>query len=79
MSLVFQILAFHLVVLDPASPTLCELPTERLLDAVIFAGNRNPVRDVMVGGQWVVCDGSHKDERAVLQGYRDAVKKLQDR
>ena len=68
-----------LVVLDTNSPTLCELPTERLLDAMIFAGNRNPVRDVMVGGQWVVCDGSHKDERAVLQGYRDAVRKLQDR
>ena len=68
-----------LVVLDPASPTLCELPTERLLDAMIFAGNRNPVRDVMVGGQWVVCDGSHKDERAVLEDYRTAVRALQDR
>ncbi|WP_299621951.1 amidohydrolase family protein, partial [Pelagibius sp.] len=63
-----------LVVLDTTSPTLCELPIERLLDALIFAGNRNPVRDVMVGGQWLVCDGSHKDERAVLEDYRTVLR-----
>ena len=62
-----------LVVLDPASPALCEMPAERLLDAMIFAGNRNPVRDVMVGGDWVVCEGAHKDERKVLADYRAVV------
>src|SRR5690606_65447 len=50
-----------LLVLDPEHPTVATLSTERLLDAVVFAGNRNPVRDVMVGGQWVVEEGRHKD------------------
>ena len=65
-----------LVVLDPASPVLCELPIERLLDAMVFSGNRNPVRDVMVGGQWLVCEGSHRDERRVLEDYRLVMKAL---
>ena len=65
-----------LVVLDTAAPPLCDLPTERLLDALVFAGNRNPVRDVMVGGQWVVCEGFHKDERPVLEAYRDVLRAL---
>ena len=67
-----------LVVLDTAAPPLCDLPAERLLDALVFAGNRNPVRDVMVGGQWVVCDGAHKDERQVLERYRAVLRTLLD-
>ncbi|NIA68964.1 formimidoylglutamate deiminase [Pelagibius litoralis] len=65
-----------LVVLDPATPALSQMPVERLLDATIFAGNCNPVRDVMVGGDWVVCEGSHRDERKVLENYRVVLKSL---
>lgn len=65
-----------LVVLDPASPLLCEMPAERLLDAMVFAGNRNPVRDVMVGGSWLVCEGSHKDESAIFETYRSVMRDL---
>jgi formimidoylglutamate deiminase len=65
-----------LLVLDPDHPAVATLPVERLLDAVIFAGNRNPVRDVMVGGQWVVQEGRHKDAERVQAAYTGTVKQL---
>ncbi len=65
-----------LLVLDPQHPDVATLPAERLLDAVIFAGNRNPVRDVMVGGRWVVTEGRHRDEARVFESYRSAVAAL---
>ncbi len=65
-----------LLVLDPEHPEVASMPTERLLDAVVFAGNRNPVRDVMAGGQWVVQDGRHRDEERVQAGYLETVKAL---
>lgn len=65
-----------LLVLDPDHPAVATLPPERLLDAVVFAGNRNPVRDVMVGGAWVVQDGRHKDEERLQAAYTKAVKVL---
>lgn len=65
-----------LLVLDPEHPAVATLPVERLLDGVVFAGNRNPVRDVMVGGKWVVQEGRHKDAERVQAAYADAVSQL---
>ncbi|HEY9537875.1 MAG TPA: formimidoylglutamate deiminase, partial [Kiloniellaceae bacterium] len=65
-----------LLVLDPEHPAVATLPTERLLDGVLFAGNRNPVRDVMVGGQWVVQEGRHRDAERVQAAYTGTVKQL---
>jgi formimidoylglutamate deiminase len=65
-----------LLVLDPAHPDVATLPPVRLLDGLVFAGNRNPVRDVMVGGQWVVREGRHKAEEAVQTDYAAALQQL---
>lgn len=62
-----------LVVLEPDCPALAGRPEDVLLDALVFAGNDNPVRDVMVGGRWVVREGRHDDEAAILAGYRAAL------
>ncbi len=67
-----------LVVLDARNSRLAGQPEERLLDAFVFAGNANPVRDVMVGGQWVVRDGHHPAEEPVLTAYRAVVAELLD-
>lgn len=67
-----------LVVLDSECPALIGKRGDRLLDAMIFAGNENPLRDVMVGGDWVVQDGHHKDEATVFAAYKDAVAALMD-
>jgi formimidoylglutamate deiminase len=67
-----------LVVLDADLPCLLGKADDILLDAVVFAGNRNPVRDVMVGGRWLVEGGRHRDRAAVLADYRAAIAALQD-
>jgi len=43
---------------------------------VVFPGNRNPVRDVMVGGRWLVEDGRHVERTEVLAAYRSALAAL---
>lgn len=62
--------------LDPDHPVVARLPTARLLDGVTFAGNRNAVRDVMVGGAWVVEEGWHRDVERVQAEFSLAVKSL---
>src|SRR5207253_561974 len=42
------------LVLDDTAPELAGRDLKHLLDTLVFCGNRNLVRDVMVGGQWVV-------------------------
>ena len=65
-----------LLVLDEYSPLLAARGPEHLLDAWIFAGNRTLVRDVMVGGEWRVRDGRHRDEEGIAERYRNVVEKL---
>jgi formimidoylglutamate deiminase len=65
-----------LVVLDPDDPALLEQPAANLLDAAIFGPTRRVVRDVMVGGRWVIGEGHHADEETILARYRQTVKRL---
>ncbi|HET8729470.1 MAG TPA: formimidoylglutamate deiminase [Alphaproteobacteria bacterium] len=62
-----------LLVLDADSPLLYGRSGDVLLDALVFAGNTNPVRDVMVGGRWAVRDGRHPAEAEVARAYRQAI------
>jgi len=65
-----------LLVVDADSPALYGKRDDLLLDALVFAGNANPVRDVMVGGAWVVRDGRHPREDGIFAAYRHAVETL---
>jgi formimidoylglutamate deiminase len=47
-----------------------------LMDTFVFAAPANAVRDVMVGGRWLVQDGRHFAETAIAAGYRRALGKL---
>ena len=58
-----------LVVLNEMDPALAGQRCEDVLDAAIFGPSRRPVRDVMVGGRWVVREGRHPDEEAILARY----------
>ena len=62
------------LVLDAQAPCLLGKSGDLLLDAAIFAGNINPVRDVMVGGQWVVQEGRHREEVDILRNFRAALR-----
>ena len=59
-----------LVMLDPDSPVLLGHGPDTALDAWILGGTRNPVRDVMVAGRWVIQGGRHADEERILNDYR---------
>jgi len=65
-----------IVVLDPDHPALFGRSGDALIDAWIFTASGNPVRDVMVGGQWLVRDGVHCREPAVAAAYRQALARL---
>lgn len=65
-----------LVVLDDAAATLYGRHRDSLLDALVFAGNLNPVRDVMVGGAWVVRDGRHVREDEILRRFKATIARL---
>lgn len=65
-----------LVMLDPGSHVLLGHGPDTVLDAWTLGGTQNPVRDVMVGGRWVIRDGMHSEEAAIRSAYLAAVKKL---
>ncbi|MEQ9191055.1 MAG: formimidoylglutamate deiminase [Alphaproteobacteria bacterium] len=65
-----------LITLDTDHPSLTGRSGDTLLDAFLFCGNTTPVRDVMVGGRWVVRDGHHEAEEAITRRYRDTLRQL---
>lgn len=64
------------VVLDPGHPSLAARDHETLLDGWIFSGNTTPVRDVMVGGSWVVEEGRHALEEEAREGFARTLRRL---
>ncbi len=65
-----------LVVLDLAHRALYGRTGDLLLDALVFAGNDTPVRDVMVGGKWRVREGRHDGEETITRGFQKALDHL---
>lgn len=65
-----------ILVLDSDSPALCNKPPEYLFDSLVFSGNRNPVRDVMAGGNWVVTNYRHIHEETISESYRSVLGRL---
>ncbi|HEV3239461.1 MAG TPA: formimidoylglutamate deiminase [Casimicrobiaceae bacterium] len=65
-----------LLVLNGDDPALTGHAAQDVLDAAIFGPGRNIVRDVMVAGRWVIGEGHHADEEAILVRYRQALKRL---
>jgi len=65
-----------LIQLDPDHPSLFGRQGDVLLDRLVFSGNASPVRDVMVGGRWLVRDGRHLDRERIVGRYRRALAAL---
>jgi formimidoylglutamate deiminase len=63
-----------LVVLDGQHPLLAHVSGDDILGRWLFAGLNRMVKDVMVGGQWVVQDGRHADEIEAGRAFTAAVK-----
>ena len=45
------------------------------LDSYVFVAGKSAVRDVMVGGRWVIEKQRHAQEDAASSAYRDVVRK----
>lgn len=65
-----------LLVLDGDHPQLTGRNGDALLDSLVFAGNANPIADVMVGGRWAVRAGRHAGEDGIAARFRRAVAQL---
>lgn len=65
------------VVLDRELPFMTGKLRDHILDAAIFAANKNPVKDVMSGGRWVVRDRHHKREEVILEKFRKVMGKFE--
>jgi formimidoylglutamate deiminase len=65
-----------LIRIDDRHPILAGRRGEGLLDALVFSGNVNLVRDVMVGGRWIVQDGRHPRRDEIAAAYRAVVTSL---
>jgi formimidoylglutamate deiminase len=65
-----------LIRLDAAHPIVAECSGDSLLDALVFSGSVNLVRDVMVGGRWLVRNGRHLRRDEVADAYRAALRQL---
>lgn len=64
------------LVLDENLPCMTGKLRDHILDAAVFASSENPVKDVMVGGRWVIRDRHHKREGHILEHYRKTIKKF---
>jgi formimidoylglutamate deiminase len=65
-----------LLVLDDRAPLLAARDERSVIDSFLFAGNVPLVRDVMVGGEWVVRGFTHRDEDRIAARYRSVMEKL---
>jgi len=66
-----------LVVLDDAHADLTGKQGNQWLDSFIFCNHAaSPVRDVMVGGRWVVLGGRHAAEIESLNAYQKTLRSL---
>ncbi len=62
------------VVLEARHPALVGRGEgDAVLDSWVFSGSDNPVRDVMLGGEWVVKEGCHEREEVVASAFEAAV------
>lgn len=70
--------ACDLVVLDTDHPLLYGRDGDTLIDSWVFSGNTPTVRHVMTAGNWVVRDGRHRNEDAIAENFRTAVRALSE-
>ncbi|MFA9218954.1 MAG: formimidoylglutamate deiminase, partial [Sphingomonadaceae bacterium] len=66
------------IVLDDAHPMMFGLALDEVLGSFVFSGNDNLVRDVLVGGQWVVRDGRHVAQAAIAARFRQTLAELRE-
>ena len=62
--------------IDTNSPLFAGRDDDAIIDTFVFAGTGHAVRDVMVGGRWLVQEGRHFAETAIAAGYKRAMNRI---
>ena len=65
-----------LLVLDPNAASLYRRERDALIDSFVFASETTAVRDVMVGGRWVVRERRHAAEHRIAANFRRALDRI---
>ncbi len=65
-----------LLVLDRDAPSLYGRNGDLWIDSLVFAAIGGAIRDVMVGGSWVIERGRHRREAEIAQEFRRALDRL---
>ncbi|MEP6739811.1 MAG: formimidoylglutamate deiminase [Caldimonas sp.] len=65
-----------LLVVDPRDGSLLGVPSNHLLDALVFSSPGRPWRDVLVAGRWVVRDHRHAQAAAIAARFEIALREL---
>ncbi|MBS1168920.1 MAG: Formiminoglutamic iminohydrolase [Proteobacteria bacterium] len=65
-----------MVVLDSRSPYLASVEGDAIVDRWIFGGIGPAVRDVMIGGRWLIEDGRHAQEEEIDRAFAAALARL---
>ncbi|WP_426165202.1 formimidoylglutamate deiminase [Pseudoduganella sp. R-34] len=67
-----------LIVLDDDHPNLDGIDAADILGCLVFSGNDNLVRDVMVGGHWVVRNREHVAQPAITTRFKKTLAELRE-
>jgi formimidoylglutamate deiminase len=65
-----------LLLIDRDGASLCGVPLDRTLDAMIFSSPVKPFADVMVAGEWVLSNGQNETEAAILAEFATMMRSL---
>jgi formimidoylglutamate deiminase len=66
------------IVLDEQHPNMFGLALDEVLGSFVFCGNDNLVKDVMVGGQWVVRNQQHVAQQAIAARFKQTLAELRE-
>jgi formimidoylglutamate deiminase len=67
------------LVLDPTHPLMTGAHPEAALDTLVFAGGgAAAIRDVLVGGHWVVRNGRHHGEEGLSERFAAVMRRLRE-
>ena len=64
------------LVLDAQDPSLLGVPPSHTLDALVFSSPGDAIRDVAVGGEFVIRNRRHADQDAIAQRFAQAMQAL---
>jgi formimidoylglutamate deiminase len=67
-----------ILILDEASPLLLATPDQNIIDRFIFNGNVNPIKHVMVAGEFLIFDYKHSNEVHIKEKFYNTMKRLKN-